>query len=67
MAASAGTIAWASRHPDAVAIVVVNALLGWTIVGWLRAFTMLERGLPMASAGVVVRASQAGGSARTPR
>jgi Superinfection immunity protein len=36
-------LAWARRHPDLVPIVVVNALFGWTIVGWVWAMAMLAR------------------------
>jgi hypothetical protein len=31
------------RHPDLVPIVLVNGLLGWTVVGWVRAVWMLVR------------------------
>ncbi|MGH3305279.1 MAG: superinfection immunity protein [Streptosporangiaceae bacterium] len=31
------------RHPDLVSIVVVNALLGWTVVGWVWAVSRLVR------------------------
>jgi Superinfection immunity protein len=36
-------LAWARRHQDLVPIVVVNALLGWTVVGWVWAVTRLAR------------------------
>jgi prepilin signal peptidase PulO-like enzyme (type II secretory pathway) len=28
------------RDPDLVTLVVINALLGWTVVGWIVAFSM---------------------------
>lgn len=31
------------RHPDLVGVVVVNALLGWTLVGWLSALARAVR------------------------
>lgn len=31
------------RHPDLVPIVLVNALLGWTVVGWVWAVSRLVR------------------------
>lgn len=37
-------LAWVRRHPDLVPIVLVNALLGWTVLGWLWAASMLVRG-----------------------
>jgi hypothetical protein len=38
-----GILAWTRRHPDLVPIVLVNALLGWTVVGWVWAIAMLIR------------------------
>ncbi|MGB6456514.1 MAG: superinfection immunity protein [Streptosporangiaceae bacterium] len=32
------------RHPDLVSIVIVNALLGWTVVGWVWAIGRLVGG-----------------------
>lgn len=32
------------RHPDLVPIVIVNALLGWTVVGWAWAVVRLVSG-----------------------
>jgi Superinfection immunity protein len=32
------------RHPDLVPIVLVNALLGWTVVGWIWAVARLVHG-----------------------
>jgi hypothetical protein len=34
------------RHPDLVPIVIVNALLGWTVVGWAWAIVRLVGGRP---------------------
>jgi hypothetical protein len=34
-------VARIERHPDLVAIVIVNALLGWTVVGWAWAVVRL--------------------------
>ena len=31
------------RHPELVPIVLVNALLGWTVVGWVWAIARLVR------------------------
>jgi RsiW-degrading membrane proteinase PrsW (M82 family) len=36
-------LASARRHPDLVTVVVVNALLGWTVVGWLSALARAVR------------------------
>jgi len=36
-------LASARRHPDLVTVVVVNALLGWTVVGWLSALAKAVR------------------------
>ena len=36
-------IACMRRHSDVVTIVAVNALLGWTFFGWLRALTIAAR------------------------
>ena len=40
-------IAWRARHPQATAIYVLNALFGWTLIGWgialIWAFTVKER------------------------
>jgi len=39
------------RHsPDIVTVVVTNALLGWTIVGWLIAMFLAARGPAPATA-----------------
>jgi hypothetical protein len=37
-------VARIQRHPDLVRIVVVNALLGWTVVGWAWAVIRLVNG-----------------------
>jgi len=37
-------LAYLRRRADLVPIVVVNALLGWTVVGWLWAVARLIRG-----------------------
>jgi hypothetical protein len=34
-------VARIERHPDLVPIVIVNALLGWTVVGWAWAVVRL--------------------------
>ena len=34
------------RHPDLVSIVIVNALLGWTVVGWAWAVVRLVSARP---------------------
>ena len=34
------------RHPDLVRIVIINALLGWTAVGWVWAVVRLVSGRP---------------------
>jgi hypothetical protein len=39
-------VARIERHPDLVPIVVVNALLGWTVVGWAWAVVRLVTGRP---------------------
>jgi Superinfection immunity protein len=36
-------LAWSRRHPELVPIVLVNALLGWTVVGWVWAIARLVR------------------------
>jgi hypothetical protein len=37
-------VARINRHPDLVPIVIVNALLGWTVVGWAWAVVRLVNG-----------------------
>jgi Superinfection immunity protein len=37
-------VARIERHPDLVRIVIVNALLGWTVVGWAWAVVRLVSG-----------------------
>jgi Superinfection immunity protein len=37
-------VARIKRHPDLVSIVIVNALLGWTVVGWAWAVVRLVSG-----------------------
>jgi Superinfection immunity protein len=39
-------VARMKRHPDLVPIVIVNALLGWTVVGWAWAVVRLVNGRP---------------------
>jgi hypothetical protein len=39
-------VARIKRHPDLVSIVIVNALLGWTVVGWAWAVVRLVSGPP---------------------
>jgi hypothetical protein len=39
-------VARIERHPDLVPIVIVNALLGWTVVGWAWAVVRLVSGRP---------------------
>jgi hypothetical protein len=39
------------RHPDLVPIVVVNALLGWTVVGWVWAVRRNGSGARVAGSG----------------
>ena len=39
-------VARIQRHPDLVLIVIVNALLGWTMVGWAWAVIRLVNGRP---------------------
>jgi hypothetical protein len=39
-------VARVRRHPDLVPIVVVNALLGWTVVGWVWAARRIASGRP---------------------
>jgi hypothetical protein len=34
------------RHPDLVSIVIVNALLGWTVIGWVWAVVRLVGARP---------------------
>jgi len=53
------------RHPDLVPIVLVNALLGWTVVGWIWAIARLVRsgagqGLQLAPAGATAAGDQTG-------
>jgi hypothetical protein len=36
-------VARITRHPDLVPIVVVNALLGWTVAGWVWAAIKARR------------------------
>jgi hypothetical protein len=37
-------IGYYRRTPDIFSVVVTNALLGWTVVGWLVAMSMAARG-----------------------
>ncbi len=37
-------VARIERHPDLVPIVIINALLGWTVVGWAWAVVRLVSG-----------------------
>ncbi len=37
-------LAYLRRHAELVPIVVVNALLGWTVLGWVWAVARLVRG-----------------------
>jgi Superinfection immunity protein len=39
-------VARIERHPDLVPIVTINALLGWTVVGWAWAVVRLVSGRP---------------------
>jgi Superinfection immunity protein len=53
------------RHPDLVPIVVVNALLGWTVVGWVWALARLvHAGTARRLELVPVTATVAAGEAR---
>jgi hypothetical protein len=45
-------VGYCRRAPNVISIVVVNALLGWTFVGWVIPLTMaLRQGRPQARAG----------------
>lgn len=53
------------RHPDLVPIVLVNALLGWTIAGWVWAVARLVHrgsvhGLQLAAAATTAVGDQTG-------
>jgi hypothetical protein len=37
-------IGYYRRTPDIIPVVVTNALLGWTVIGWLVAMSMAARG-----------------------
>jgi hypothetical protein len=50
------------RRPDLVTVVVVNALLGWTVVGWV---VVLGRVLRRPSPTVLARLASARSSVRT--
>jgi hypothetical protein len=32
-----GVIAWARRHRNRAAIILLDILLGWTVIGWIAA------------------------------
>jgi hypothetical protein len=58
-------LARAWRHPELVPIVLVNALLGWTVVGWVWAIAKLVRdgsvhGLRLAPSGAAAGGEQTG-------
>jgi hypothetical protein len=52
------------RRPDLATVVVVNALLGWTVVGWV---VVLGRVLRRPSPTVLARASARSSGSTTPR
>jgi hypothetical protein len=54
-------LGWFRRPPDLFAVVVLNALLGWTLVGWVVAL-----GRALRPAGVQVAADPAGTAIRRP-
>jgi hypothetical protein len=48
-------VAWSRKVPNVGSVVVINLLLGWTIVGWVVALAMAARSVP------VTTSSPAGG------
>jgi hypothetical protein len=43
-----GLVARSRNHPHAMAIVALNVLAGWTVVGWIIAFVWALRSQPLA-------------------
>lgn len=39
-------VAWRRRHPNVAAIVLLNVLLGWSVLGWVAALVWSVAALP---------------------